>query len=120
MIGNSFLKLIIIIIALSQKYSLKILTGSSIYYQIEINFTKENMKLLFCTELTSVGDSAALYASANSNLNSIVKVISPNSIELVETHSPIADVQSLLDKDFWKALFSILRENADVNFNLSS
>lgn len=73
------------------------------------------MKLYLTSEGAPLNDATAFYVSAALNLTQIVKSLAPNSFDLVESQAPIANTESLLDKDFWKLLFSTLKENGDVN-----
>jgi hypothetical protein len=55
------------------------------------------------------------------DLTTLIKIFAPASFNLVEANTPISTSQalSLIDKDFWKQLFSILKENADLSLNLA-
>jgi len=50
----------------------------------------------------------------------VLKAFAPGSFDLIETPTPLssAQVHILSDKDLWKQLFSILKENADLSLHL--
>lgn len=43
-----------------------------------------------------------------------------NSFDLIETATPLSTSTNLLDKDLWKTLYTLLKENGELNLQVTS
>lgn len=78
------------------------------------------MKLILTSSPTSNITEDSIIAPLSGNLTTIVKLFTPGSFDLIETTTPVnSAIVNLADKDLWKSLFSILKENADLSLYLS-
>ncbi len=62
-----------------------------------------------------------MYLSSQADLSVALKTFAAGSFTLIEAQAPLRVSDSLVgDKEIWKLLFSILRDNGNLNLNLDS
>jgi hypothetical protein len=59
-----------------------------------------------------------VYASSDNDLLLLAKVFAPATFDLIESNQSISS-SSIQDKELWKSIFSILKENGDLNLIVS-
>lgn len=78
------------------------------------------MKLLITNESVTLTSNDMVHIASNSDLLPLLKVFAPSSFDLVESATPLSTSTNLLDKDLWKMLFSLLKENGELNLQLAA
>lgn len=78
------------------------------------------MKLLITNESVTLTSNDMVHIASNSDLLPLLKVFAPSSFDLVESTTPLSTSTNLLDKDLWKMLFSLLKENGELNLQLAA
>jgi hypothetical protein len=77
------------------------------------------MKLNLSTSYQHVLDTNSILVSSDCDLASVSRLFAPNSFSLIETQQPLTDKTNFLDRELWKQLFSILKENGEINLLLA-
>ena len=56
--------------------------------------------------------------SSKSDLLHLLKIFSPSSFDQIETNDSLCSIQSLVDKETWKTLFTLLREKGELHLDV--
>ena len=77
------------------------------------------MKLLIADNSQKLSPDV-IQVSSEADLMPVLKVFNTSSFDTIESGSPLSSKNNLIDKDLWKALFTILKENGELSLQLAS
>lgn len=78
------------------------------------------MKLLITDNTSQTLSHDVIQVSSDADLLSMLKVFTPSSLDIIESGTSLSNKTNVCDKDLWKMLFALLKENGEISLKIES